>query len=193
MATWSKVNYVWENPNVGTPPFSTGMWFLAPADADAEALDALVSLVADAFNDQLKTNFNVGLGAGKVQGTYYGSDGVEVSENSIDAPTADGQTRGAGYSYRVLLEGARPPGARKNAMYWPLPDASLYSTAGVVNEAAKTNFNDWADQLLLDTGDTPFQWRNRHFVDSDGHDASSSSVTGVTTASTVSWLQKRYR
>jgi hypothetical protein len=76
-------------------------------------------------------------------------------------------------------------------MYWPYVDTTYYTAAGTVAGGASTLLNNWADDILDVFEPSVFQWRNRHFVGTS--EASSSMVTGVSVAPTMSFLQRRYR
>jgi len=194
MPGWGRVSYVFDSPASGTPPFVTGMWFLAPAGADSEEFHGLLTIVRDAFNDDLDAALNSTLGTGVVEGQYIDETSVLDDFVGTLTPAGGGQVRNPGFSFRVVLQGSRPPGGRPNQMYFPFADTTYYGNDGTIGGGAPnatTIFDTWADNLLAAVEPTQFQWRNRHFVGAD--DASSSSVTGAQLAPTISFLRKRYR
>ncbi len=191
MAGWLRISHVWNNPAKGTPPFVTGMWALAPADADEESVVGLLSNIRDVYNDAFDAFQNAALGAGVMVGNYSDeTSAFDVTQGTI-TPAGGGSYGNPGWALRAVLQGSRPPGGRANSMYWPFVDTTYYATDGTVAGGASTLLNNWADDILDVFEPSPFQWRNRHFMGTP--EASSSMVTGISASSTMSFMQRRYR
>jgi len=191
MAGWARVSYVFNSAPSGTPPFVAGMWFLAPADVEPESVTGLVAIVRDAYNNFLAPVTSSDLPAGITFAHYEDLDSSFEDESALNSNSGGSGYRGPGSSARIVFGGSRPPRARPNQMYMPWPPAVEVGANGAMSSTYKDAVVDWAEALLEDVEPTLFQWRNRHFLDTE--DASSSSVTGATCANTASWLQRRYR
>jgi hypothetical protein len=193
MPSWTRLSYIWNAPSTGTPPFVTGIWLLAPAGAASTDLEDIVIAAAAAYNTELHDLQSELIGTGVCTGVMTDETDVIEYTTPISAPGGGGGIRNPGFSCRAILQGARPPGARSNVMYWPYLDAAYYTAAGALNSTPASYLSNWADEILLACTGSPFQWRNRHFVDNDEHEASSSSVTGLSVAPSISFLRRRYR
>lgn len=191
MAGWLRISHVWSNPAEGTPPFVTGMWALAPADADEESVVGLLSEIRDVYNDAFDAFQHASLGAGVMVGNYQDeTTAFDVTQGTI-TPAGGGGAGNPGWSLRSVLQGARPPGGRANSMYWPYVDTTYYATDGTVAGGAQSLLAAWHSDIQDVFTPSVFQWRVRHFVGTP--EASSSPVTGVSAAPTMSFLQRRYR
>src|SRR5215218_7554384 len=104
MADWARISYVWPSATFGTPPFQTGMWFLAPDGASEEAFNGLVSIGADAYDSHCHGLQFSALGAGFASGTFVTDDAVFEDTAPISAPTAGDGIRGPGFSFNLVLQ-----------------------------------------------------------------------------------------
>jgi hypothetical protein len=191
MPGWHRISHVWNNPATGTPPYVTGMWALAPDEADEESVLGLLNNIKAVYNDAFDALQNDALGPGELVGNYADeTTAYDVTVTGLD-PAGGGGYGNPGWSLRAVLQGARPPRGRANQMYWPYVDTTYYNAAGTVAGGASTLLTNWADDILDVFEPSVFQWRNRHFVGTP--EASSSMVTGVSVAPTMSFLQRRYR
>lgn len=191
--TFARVTHIWENPSQGTPPFTTGLWVENEGEPNVADVFALVGIVAAAYEAHLLPALNAGLGAGRVEAIAYGTDEVIERSTGIITAAGGGQTRGPGYSFRAVLSAPRPPGARNNCMYWPMPDTTYYGVTGATAGGIGDIFEDYGQELIDGFEGSPWTWVARHYVDNDAHDETSSPVVGIDLADTVSFVQRRYR
>jgi hypothetical protein len=189
----TRVSYNFPTPTAGTGPFVTAHWFESDDDPTIPDLFELASLCRTHFNDDLDAAINAAAGSGYVLATC--DTGTVVLESNVSGltPAGGGQYRNPGFAFRVVMESARPPGGRANAMYWPMPDTTYYGNTGATAGGIETIFYDWANGLNADLGDTVFTWVSRHYVDNDDHAMVTFPVVTVSTANTVSFLRLRYR
>jgi len=191
MPGWARVSYIFRSAPAGTPPFVTGLWFLAPAGADDESVTGLLAMARDAWNNNIGPITSSDLDAPVVFGHYEDETHVFEDEVTCNEPSGGSGYRGPGSSYRAVFGGSRPPGGRPNQCYFPWPPAAEVGANGAVSAPSRAAIVDWADEIIEETEPLLFQWRNRHFLGTE--DASSSMVTGAVCAATASWLQRRYR
>ena len=148
MPGWLRISHVWNNPATGTPPYVTGMWALAPDEADEESVLGLLNNIKAVYNDAFDALQNDALGPGELVGNYADeTTAYDVTVTGLD-PAGGGGYGNPGWSLRAVLQGARPPRGRANQMYWPYVDTTYYTAAGTVAGGASTLLNNWADDIL---------------------------------------------
>lgn len=190
---FARVTFVWEDPAIGTPPFTTGLWLQrSSTPSPADNFQAL-AIIRGAWDDNLVPACNSGLGAGRLDLVWQEPTEVLTASSEIDNAGGGGQTRGAGYSFRARLLASRPAGARDNCQYFPMPDTTYYGVSGATAGGIGDIFSAYGSDIIGGLDDTDWTWVARHYIDSDGHDESVAPVTGVDLANTVSFLRKRYR
>lgn len=117
-----------------------------------------------------------------------------VSELATDsATTATGTVPDMpGASMRAIKLGPRPEGGRRGSMYWPGISGAVTAGTGIVDLTPRANMKTALDDLIsdLNASNAGAQVVQRHTV---AGEETTSPVEEFSIASTITWMQRRYR
>lgn len=187
-----RVTLNFPNPTTGTGPFSFGFNVGDSDDSGDLALLAEATRIWWNGNATVAGYFSSQLGDGEVVAVgEYGGVLVEAVDDGVLAPTGSPSDL-PGVSVRALMLGNRPVGGRRGSFFVPLLEAAGADENGVLNGTYRTNISAWLDDLrdAIETAVVGLTIRTLHTIDSV---ESTSVVTGIEAATTVSFLQRRYR
>ncbi len=194
MPSTLEVHHVFTAAVVGTPPFEFGIRFRNPdADPDLGGLNDLLDGLKSAFEDDLDDTLWNGLGAGELQATVTTPTSVTDYTRPLDSPSGGTQSYAAGASIRVVLNAQRPPGARNNALYLPLPVGPAMNQEGVISSGARDDVAAWAGDVLAAADGSGWTWSSRHQVGGPTAPITWFPVSGITVPTQGSYLNRRYR
>jgi hypothetical protein len=186
-------DHVWLTPDVGTPPFVTGIYLRSTDDSPSTTPSDLAAAIAGAWSTDLKSRIWDGIGPGTLQLTIRGDAGETVYSTALDDATGGTQTTATGWALRCIFEAPRLFRQRNNCCYFPLPDGSNVNQEGVVNTGTKDDVSSWGTDLISNLSDTDFRWYSRHQLGGPTGDVTYAEITGAHSAATASFLRRRYR
>jgi hypothetical protein len=189
----SRAEFVFPTPEAGTGPFEFGFAFATTDDEPTTTPDEVADFMVSNWTDTMRDLIWEGAGAPQLVLTFGIPDGEIVHTTACPAPTGAHQPGPGGASLRVVISAPRPPKARNNAFYLPLPEATTFDVNGLTSGGAKSSITAWAEDNLSGFSATDFTWVALHQVGGPTADIHQVPVVGASLAPTVSFLRRRYR
>ncbi len=187
----AQITVKYEAVAAGTAPFENVLDFGTDATMDATTLQDLLDGFQVAWDDQIAPILSSGSSGGSAKISAV-VGGVVFEATAALGTGGDGVGSNAvgGFAYRILKHAPRPPKGKPGAFYLG-GIRSNWSSAGVVDTSEVSAINgrlsDFYDALVaIDSWDLVV----KRMVDGS---SSTSYVTGLSVAPTISFLQRRYR
>lgn len=193
MATTVRVDFTFNaGPSGTTPPLKTGLWVFS-ADDDVAGTRTAVEAWWNAATT-FRGYFASAMGTPTITGR--GVVGGIVTETSGTGSAPSGSAPDLpGAALRAIALGSRPEGGRYPSMFWPCVSGSVTDAAGALGSTERTNADSALTQLITDlkvaTPGSERFWCAVHRI--GGGSTTITEVTSISIASTLSWLQRRYR